>query len=370
MNILNKFTGCLFGGAVGDALGYPVEFMNEKEIKKYFGESGITKYCLDTQKKALISDDTQMTLFTTNGLISGFTKSNGKKSENGFMESIRLSYLDWYKTQTKPKPDSIPPKSSWIANMPYIYDLRAPGNTCLTSCSLGANGTPENPINASCGCGGVMRVAPIGLMFNPANGYSIEEIDMFGARAAALTHGHQLGYIPAAALVHIVNRLTYTKMTPREAVEDAIVTINKIFTPSESLNKVTILMQTALDLAANSQNDLVAIHKLGRGWTGDEALAIAIYCAVKYCKDFTKAVIVSVNHRGDSDSTGSITGNILGAYLGFDDIPAKYRNDVELRDMIMELATDLYYCGVPTVSELMDDAIWQQKYVHMTYNEI
>lgn len=365
MNILNKFTGCLLGGAVGDALGYPVEFMNEKQIKKNFGDGGIVKYC---SNPALISDDTQMTLFTANGLIYGITKANGAKDNNGFMDSISLSYLDWYSTQMNPTPKGIIPKTSWIANLPQLYDLRAPGNTCLTSCSLGANGTIENPINDSCGCGGVMRVAPIGLFFN--NGYTLDEIDMFGAKAAALTHGHPLGYIPAAALVHIINRLTYTKMTVYEAVEDAIIAINKLFVKSEHLAKMTMLMKTALDLAQSDKPDLQAIHQLGRGWTGDEALAIAIYCAVKHSNDFQKAITTAVNHRGDSDSTGAITGNILGAYLGLDDIPDKFIHHLELNEFIVEISTDLYYCMSDSFSEIMQGDIWKKKYITLTNDSV
>ena len=52
----------------------------------------------------------------------------------------------------------------------------------------------------------------------------------------------------------------------------------------------------------------------------EETLAIAIYCSLKYQNDFSKGIIAAVNHSGDSDSTGAVTGNILGALLGFDAI--------------------------------------------------
>lgn len=60
----DKIKGCLIGGAVGDALGYPIEFMSIEQIRYKYGPSGITDY-VDTQ----ISDDTQMTLFTLDGLL-------------------------------------------------------------------------------------------------------------------------------------------------------------------------------------------------------------------------------------------------------------------------------------------------------------
>jgi ADP-ribosylglycohydrolase len=68
MRNIDKFRGCLAGGAVGDALGYAVEFMSESEIFGAYGPRGITEYELQGGV-AQISDDTQMTLFTLNGLL-------------------------------------------------------------------------------------------------------------------------------------------------------------------------------------------------------------------------------------------------------------------------------------------------------------
>ena len=64
---LDKIKGCMYGGAVGDALGFAVEFKRADEIFNTYGKSGITKYKL-INNLAYISDDTQMTLFTANGL--------------------------------------------------------------------------------------------------------------------------------------------------------------------------------------------------------------------------------------------------------------------------------------------------------------
>lgn len=85
-----------------------------------------------------------------------------------------------------------------------------------------------------------------------------------------------------------------------------------------------------------------AIELIGGGWVGDEALAIALYCAAKYFDDFEKAMIAAVNHSGDSDSTGAITGNILGAVLGYEALPDFYKKDLELHDVILAVADDLW----------------------------
>ena len=72
--VADSIRGCLMAGAAGDALGYEVEFMRRRAILSRFGEQGITTFALDGNGKALISDDTQMTLFTVNGMLMGLTR--------------------------------------------------------------------------------------------------------------------------------------------------------------------------------------------------------------------------------------------------------------------------------------------------------
>ena len=89
---------------------------------------------------------------------------------------------------------------------------------------------------------------------------------------------------------------------------------------------------------------------------------------MKYKNDFDKALIAAVNHKGDSDSTGAITGNILGAKLGLSGIPEKYLKDLELKDLILEVADDLYHdCQMSEYDYEHRDPVWIRKYIEMTY---
>ena len=105
-----------------------------------------------------------------------------------------------------------------------------------------------------------------------------------------------------------------------------------MFAPAEHLSEFIGIMEKAIKLSKEDIDDLDAIRELGEGWVAEETLAIAVYCALKYEKDFDKALIAAVNHSGDSDSTGAVTGNILGAYLGMSAIPQKYLDNLELKD--------------------------------------
>lgn len=372
MDKRDKFRGCLIGGAVGDALGYAVEFCHEREIFTKYGKGGITEFDL-IGGKAVVSDDTQMTMFTATALLNAAARSRTRGIMGKFEEYMALGYGGWYLTQTVPFPVDVKEnyaKYSWIMNLPELFERRAPGNTCLSALAGGKIGTVADPINKSKGCGGIMRSAPIGLYFANGNHTDMKprEIDLIGAEAAAITHGHELGYIPAAAFVHIINLLANNEnISVLDAVADSVVVMRKIFKASEQLEYFHRLMEKAAHLANTSDDDIEAIHKLGEGWVAEETLAIAVYCAVKYQNDFEKAVCTSVNHNGDSDSTGTVCGNILGTYLGISNIPQKYKDDLEFYNVLTILADDLLDdCMMNEYGDFYDEA-WSEKYIKKTY---
>ncbi len=338
--IADKVKGCLVGGAAGDALGYAVEFISADSIFMEYGEEGITEYDL-YMGEARISDDTQMTLFTAEGLK--LWDEYGRKYTPQYY--IWLAYKDWYhmqRGQFHPKE-----KFTWLWKVPEMSACRAPGNTCMRALSGREGGCVEEPVNDSKGCGGVMRVAPVGAFFNTHHDLEdeIKVVNQVAAEAAALTHGHPMGYLPAAALAHIVNRLIYGGCTLGNDLEDVVKEsaeyLVKIFGETPFAQKMADLMYKALALAGNDNPDFENIKELGEGWVGEEALIIAIYCAVRYKDDFSKALCVSVNHSGDSDSTGAIMGNILGAMIGYDAIPDKWKENLECHDVICKVAERL-----------------------------
>jgi len=362
---IDKYRGCLIGGAAGDALGYAVEFLDEKSIFQKYGKNGITKYSL-VNDVAEISDDTQMTLFTANGLLSGAAQGMTRGIMGKYSDYIADCYKDWYRTQIKNfSKDEY--NYSWLINIPELHATRAPGNTCLSAIEQGANGTIEKPINQSKGCGGIMRVAPIGLYFEGKR-LTQKQIDIIGAEAAAITHGHELGYIPAAAFVHIIYMVAHDpNVTLMDAVQNSMIAVQELFPEAKHLNELLTLMQKAIQLSSENMSDLDAIRELGAGWVAEETLAIAIYCSLKYNNSFDKAIIAAVNHGGDSDSTGAVTGNIMGAYLGLHSIPKKYIEHLELKDTILDMADDLYNdCKITEYGSYRDD-VWEHKYIYNDY---
>lgn len=349
----SKIRGMLLGGAVGDALGYPIEFEPIMEPK------AITSY---RDGKGLISDDTQMTLFTANGLLWTYTRGALRGISLLPPDALYLAYRDWLSTQERVEIDEAH-QICWIHDLSELNQLRAPGNTCLSALRSGKKGTIEDPINNSKGCGSVMRVAPIAAIKRG----DIHEIAMDAAKAGAITHGHPLGVMPCYILVAMLCYILREHQSIADAIKSAMDLFREKFDAynDDYKQEMIEIIDRAIELSKRSDlSDLEAIESLGGGWVAEEALAIALYSCLKHPDNFKDAVVCAVNHSGDSDSTGAIAGNIIGTSLGVESIPQEYLDGLELRDVIEELADDLSV-DIP-VSEYgkNDDKYWLSKYLY------
>ena len=320
----DRLLGCLTGLAAGDALGYEVEFRRWEDIRRRFGPAGITEYAL-RGGKAEVSDDTQMALFTAEALA--LAVETGTPPE----EALWTGYRCWLKTQGW-KVDAAPLPGAWLPDYPVLCQAQAPGNTCLSALNSGKLGSVAEPINNSKGCGGVMRTAPVGFLPLPGSALAL------GAETAAITHGHPGGWAPGGMLADIVRRCIYGPPKPlADIFTDSLAAVRAAWDLPE-VRAFADMVDRAMDLSAGPMADVDAIHALGGGWVGDEALAIAIFCCLRHLDSIPEALIAAVNHSGDSDSTGAICGNILGAHLGLARIPEDWTAPLELRDLILRLA--------------------------------
>ncbi len=336
--ILKHFTGCLIGGAIGDALGAPIEFMSIDQIRSKFGYQGLTDYSKAYGRIGAITDDTQMTLFTAEGLILSKIRREYQET-GGTVSSVYHALLRWLFTQETNLQGSLIKSHGTCSIIDGIltgykefFSLRAPGNSCLSALKSGKRGTMENPVNDSKGCGGVMRMAPVGLAFQDA-----EKAFQIGCECAAITHGHPSGYLAAGALASIISMII-----SGNSLLDSINESIRILKAGKNNKETLEIIYKAVEMANQSKAGPDAIKDIGAGWVAQEALGISIYCALSAGDDFKKGVLLSVNHSGDSDSTGSITGNILGALYGLDFIPENWIKNLELKDLIKEIAGDLF----------------------------
>jgi ADP-ribosylglycohydrolase len=193
-------------------------------------------------------------------------------------------------------------------------------------------------VNDSKGCGGVMRVAPVGLFhWSIREQHSARDTFRLGCELAALTHGHPTGQLTAGVLAVLIRELT-----DGASLSEALAVAKPLLREERDHHETLSAIGMAEELAAADLPPETAIARLDEGWIAEEALAIALYCAL-VAHDFRHGVILAVNHDGDSDSTGSITGNLLGTLYGVDAIPQQWLEPLELREVVAEIAEDLLY---------------------------
>ena len=321
-----------------------------------------------------------MTLFTASGILLGMTRGYTRGVMGRLDQYCRHTYVDWLHTQEWFERDQNHYSTSWLMDVPELYARRAPGNTCISA--LKAIENHDISHNNSCGCGGVMRTAPLAIL-DYIHGYKDAEFlfcDMVAAEAARITHKHPLGFLPSAVLNDILMQIfECDQISPNNLLDYVLMALNRLpsITSEDDGNKsygdlwpeevaeLQAIITDAITLVTSDLPDHVAIEKIGGGWTGHEALAIAIYSALKYNENFEDAIVCAVNHSGDSDSTGAICGNIMGALLGRKAIPDYYTKDLELIDVIEEMAEDLYTGCI--ISELYESITpeqrkWSDKY--------
>jgi ADP-ribosyl-[dinitrogen reductase] hydrolase len=317
-SIHDRIIGCLLAGAAGDALGAPIEFRSFARIRQAYGERGLDRHVEAYGRIGAVTDDTQMTLFTAEGLLEAL----GRPIDD-IVAAVQAAYRRWLRTVT----GRYQPGEPGLAGDPRLWAARAPSMTAIRALRSGRVGSLERPINDSRGSAGVMRVAPVGLAAARI-GDDATVFDL-GCRLAALTHGGPSGHLSAGAFAVLVAALVDGVALP-DAVDRAIGTIEDLTGDSLTVER----LRRAQALAEDGRPSPETVENLGAGWNGDEALAIAILAALT-ADDLPDGLRIAVNHGGDSDTTGSVAGQILGAAFGRRALGAEWLEPLELRDVIV-----------------------------------
>lgn len=347
MNQLHRIRGCLLAGAAGDALGAAVEFMDWPSIRQKFGEQGIRDFAPAFGKLGAVTDDTQMMLFTAEGLLRAWVRQNSR----GLCHPpsvIHHALLRWYITQGG-KPKAGVTQDGWLIGVKELWAQRAPGMTCMSA--LGASQAfGDKASNDSKGCGGVMRVAPHAF-FPQAFELAVEN--------AHLTHAHPSGYLAAGLFADILQRIYEQSCDLKDAVCQSLAEHGQKPGMAETREMVEYaLRQSEAGIAPTPEG----IAVMGGGWVAEEALGIGLWCALM-ANSLEEGIYWAVNHTGDSDSTGLIAGNLLGIQLGPDAIPERWLESLELREVIEQLAHDIEwvprtYCGDYSSNVVEDERIF------------
>ncbi|WP_409489551.1 ADP-ribosylglycohydrolase family protein [Amycolatopsis sp. cmx-11-12] len=329
----SRLRGSLYAGALGDALGAKTEFDSIDRIREIAGPAGITGLIPAYGGIGRITDDTQMTLFTLEGLIRAHAGAVPVE------QSLQMAYQRWLHTQgvsweraRGPQDTSLEP-DGWLITNRELFSRRAPGLTCFSELEAygktGVRAGMDKPVNNSKGCGGIMRAAPVALWSD-----DLVEVFRLGAESAALTHGHPSGYLSSGAFAVIVHELLRGK-----PLLDAVATARVELEKYQGHEEQSVALDQALALAEKGAPTPEKLETLGQGNIGETALSMSVYVALA-TTDPNVALLASVNHSGDSDSTGSICGNLVGAMYGEEELETDWLVKLELSQVIGQLADD------------------------------
>lgn len=316
MSNVTKIRACLFGGAMGDALGAKIEFWSLERIRASF-PNGLTEMPPHDGRAGRITDDTQMTLFTAEGLIRAVVRSQARGicAPEGV---VHHALLRWYRTQGGvPKMELC---DRGLVGDARLRKRRAPGTTCLSA--LGeARRFGEAARNDSKGCGTIMRVAPCALI-----ACDLAQAETLARDTSALTHGHVLGQEAAVAFARILFEVFHGA-----TLERAVGSV-----------RLSCPIMMALEAAMTARPDGApeTVERLGGGWVAEEALAISVYAA-RVGRDVEHGLQIAVTHGGDSDSTGAVAGNLLGLLHPAETLTHRWRSEIECADLIDRIARDL-----------------------------
>jgi ADP-ribosylglycohydrolase len=288
----------LLGLALGDALGYPTEFKRLARIHEIFGSQGIQV----PPDPALFTDDTQMTIALTEGLLDAGLAA----SLDDQMNAVARRFVTWARS----------PENN-----------RAPGTTCMQGVYNYYEGKPwrESGIANSKGCGSAMRVATIGYLYQ----HDETKLREVAHASGIITHGHPAAIAASIGAAYLV-KLALDGVHPREYLQRVMQFCADI---SDEFDQAILRVGHVLGWGSETQ----ALTHIGEGWVGEEAVALALYCVLRYPDDYVAAVQRGANTDGDSDSIACIAGGILGARLGLGAIPADWQARCEKQAYLMEL---------------------------------
>lgn len=329
-------------------MGAPVEFLSWPDIRRQFGPDGVVDFEPEFGGRGMATDDTQMTLFTLEVLIRAHVRER-ITGRGDVVTAVHGAYLRWLRTQlpSLATAGQDPRSDGWLIANSALHHRRAPGHTCVTALQHTASGqrlgSTDNRLNDSKGNGGAMRAAPVALWSSDAR-----EVFDLAAATAALTHGHPSGFFSAAALAVIVHQLLHGAELPA-AIDVAL----RLLRDRTESHEVSAALADGMALAAEGRpSPQVLTDRLGYGAVGEQALAIAV-CVALVADDLVDGLRLAVNHSGDSDSTGAICGNILGARYGVQAVPGRWVEQLELRDVIERITMDAFleFGYSPPVSE-------------------
>lgn len=327
----SRVRGTLLGSALGDTLGAPLAGRSLDAIREIHGSQGLTHPVPVHGRCGAVTAATQLTLFTVDGLI----RAHVRRDTGAWHPptDVHRAYLRWAATQHDWGPDERRSDNGWLAQEEWLYARRDPARACMTGFADGLLGTLAHPKNPTArDAAATARSAPFGLLV----GWEPALVLQLAVECATQSHGHPTAYLSAGAFAVIVHGLTRG-----ESLDSAVQRALGLLGSRPGHQPVTDALQHALSAVTQGVPGSHVVEALttGAGHDAEDALAIAVYCAL-VAEDIAHGLRLAVNHGGDSIAAGALCGALLGALHGETALPAAWLADLEGRPTVLELADD------------------------------
>jgi ADP-ribosylglycohydrolase len=300
MSEQSRAQAIFFGLALGDALGWPIEFLTMRKINIKYGELGIQ----EPPDPAQFSDDTQTSIAVAKGLIDA-----GEADIDTLMGSVSHHLIEWNNS----------PENN-----------RAAGHIVTEAVRTLEAGVPWKEAGSqSEGNGSSIRVSPVGFLYQ----HDPDRLREVAYATSIATHAHPSDVAATIAAAYVV-KLALDNVPPNQYLQRVLAFTKGI---SASFDAVMKRIEHVIEWT----DELAAMNYLGNGWIGQDAVSMAVYCAVRHKDNYVEAVRRAVNIPGDSDSVGCIAGALVAARTGLDSIPVDWVARLERREELTELANQL-----------------------------
>lgn len=286
---IEHLEGVLIGTAVGDSIGLPMEGLSARRQKKLF-DPPLRQRLVGSH--GMISDDTEHTVMVAQALLdSGFDPDD-------FQRRLARS-LRW-----------------WLAALPAGVGFA----TLRAILKLWLGFSPQRSGMHSAGNGPAMRSALLGVYFCDDE----RQLHSFVRASAEITHRD-----PRAATAAIAVAETARWMVQNETDFDRL--LSRLRLLSDQFEWQSIISSIGDALRAN-QSTLSLAQQIGArcGVSGYalQSVPVAIYAALRNQSNFASALTEVIECGGDTDTTGAITGGLVGARVGIAGIPEPWREGI------------------------------------------
>lgn len=357
----SSYRGCLLGTAVGDLMGYTVNSHSLEEIRTDYGPSGLLGYN-PPNGYAEITSHTQLAAFTANGLLRGLTLGRYKGTMSPYINYIAQSHWEWASSQ---EIMGRPTKTvCWLFHEKSICHRHCLDTRMKELILRKQFRTPEEPGNPMATPTSLCAALGVALFHDPDN-MEQTETDRLGLEAVALTHGSPLAFLTGAAVAHLVSTLLANpKADMDELVQQTMDALREQFEReyAPQVNQICALVKQAMALSREYTVAPVDAMERLRCENAPQVLAGALYAVLTAGDDLDLALITAVNHSGASAAVGALVGAILGTRLGAEALPEFYLECLECRDVLKELADDLYQGCPIEKGDIFFDGDWESKY--------